>query len=313
MELSKSKPPLPLRWGIVSGTLAMVLVGSSVAVSGTLVQAPLFAVQAVRYAISVLLFSVIAKLTGLSIVRPRGREWFWLTGIATTGLVLFNLAVVRGVSRTGPAEIAVAVSCVPVVLGVVGPLLEGRVPSARVILAALVVTVGAVVVEGAGRTGIDGILWAVLALLCEAAFTLLAIPVLLKHGALGVSFHAVWIAVIELALISLLTEGPTSVARFSESDWLALLYLAFMVTAAAFLLWYFTVNELGAARAGLFTGVAPISAAFIGVAMGKVMPDAFVWLGMIIILIGLTVGLSSRRDGTPTEQDSPGALDGSAS
>ncbi len=77
--------------------------------------------------------------------------------------------------------------------------------------------------------------------------------------------------------------------------------------------WYFTVNELGAARAGLFTGVAPISAAFIGVAMGKVMPDAFVWLGMIIILIGLTVGLSSRRDGAPTEQDSPGALDGSAS
>ena len=204
----------------------MIIVGSSVAVSGTLVEASLFAVQAVRYSIAVLLLFFIAKLAGIPIARPRGREWFWLTGVATAGLVFFNLAVVRGVSRTGPAEIAVAVSCVPVVLGVVGPLLERKVPSARVVLAAIIVTIGAVVVEGAGRTGIDGILWAVLALFCEAAFTLLAIPLLPKHGALGVSFHSVWIAVVELAAIALVTEGPGSVERFSEADWLALTYLA---------------------------------------------------------------------------------------
>ncbi len=308
MVLSKAKSGPPLGRSVVSGTFAMAIVGSSVAVSDLLVKAPLFAVQAVRYSIAALLLFVIAKLTGSPIARPRGREWFWLTGIATTGLVFFNLAVVRGVSQAGPAEIAVAVSCVPVALGVVGPLLERKAPSTRVVLAAIIVTIGGVVVEDAGRAGVDGILWAVLALFCEAAFTLLAIPVLHKHGALGVSFHSVWIAVLELAAISLVTEGPGSITRFSEADWLALVYLAFMVTAVAFLLWYFTVNELGAARAGLFTGVAPISAAFVGFAMGKKIPSVFVWVGMIVILVGLTVGLSSSRNGTDSERGTSNAL-----
>jgi hypothetical protein len=47
----------------------------------------------------------------------------------------------------------------------------------------VVVTAGSALVEGAGRTDPVGVAWSAVALCCEAAFTLLAVPVLPRHGA----------------------------------------------------------------------------------------------------------------------------------
>ena len=109
----------------------MVVVGSSVGVSHSLIEAPLFTAQALRYWAAVLILLLVARCAAVRIVRPRGREWLWLCGVAATGLVLFNVAVVRGVSHAEPAVIAVAVACAPVLISVLGPLLEGRRPTRR--------------------------------------------------------------------------------------------------------------------------------------------------------------------------------------
>ena len=91
---------------------------------------------------------------------------------------------------------------------------------------------------------------------CEAAFTLLAVPVLGRHGPLGVSVHATWIATVIFAVLGGVREGPAAVTRLSAADWLATGYLAVGVTAVAFVLWYTSVDRLGAGRAGLLTGIA---------------------------------------------------------
>ena len=279
---------------IASGVFGMCLVGGSVGVSRELTSAPLFTAQAIRYAAASLVLLALAKAARVPIVRPRGREWCWLTGIAALGLVLFNVAIVRGVAHAEPAVIAVAVACVPVVLGVIGPLLEGRAPNRRVLLAAVVVTAGSALVEGTGRADAIGIGWAAVALVCEASFTLLAVPVLGRHGAWGVSLHSVWIGALMLVPLGLITEGPYAAGRLTATDWAAMAYLAIMVTAVAFLLWYSTVAALGAAAVGLLTGVAPISAALTGMATGGRVPGPLVWLGMLVVISGLGVGLVRR-------------------
>lgn len=272
----------------------MTLVGSSVGVSHVLIKAPLFTAQAIRYAVAILILSALAKLARAPISRPRGQEWLWLAGIAATGLVLFNVAVVRGVAHTEPAVLAVAVACVPILLGIIGPLLERQTPRRRILLAALVVTAGSVLVEGAGRTDMVGVAWAVVALMCEAAFTLLAVPVLPRHGAWGVSLHSVWIGAIMLIVLGIVTEGTTAVARLSVADWAAMAYLSLMVTAVAFILWYSTVAALGAGRVGLLTGVAPVSAAVTGIVTGSRVPSPLVWLGILVVISGLIAGIWSR-------------------
>jgi drug/metabolite transporter (DMT)-like permease len=164
------------------------------------------------------------------------------------------------------------------------------------VAAALVVTCGAGLVQGLGRTDAVGVAWAVVVFGCEAAFTLLAIPVLGRHGPWGVSVHATWLATVMFAVLGITREGPAAIARLSRADWLAVGYLAVAVTAAAFVLWYSSVRRLGASRAGLLTGIAPVAAAVTGVLLGGPAPTPLVWAGIVVVAAGLTVGFRPRRD-----------------
>ncbi len=285
----------PMAGAVVAGVAGMTLVGSSVAVSHELVDAPLFTAQAARYGLAAVLLLVLCRATGVRPVRPRGREWWWLAGVAASGLVLFNIAVVRGVAHAEPAVIAVAVACAPVFLGVIGPLAQRHRPAGPVVAAAVVVTVGCVLVEGTGRADAVGVGWAAVALACECCFTLLALPVLGRHGAWGVSLHAVWMGAAMFGALALLTEGTGAATTLSGSQWAAVGWLAVAVTAAAFVLWYSAVHRLGPARAGLITGVAPVAAALSGLLLAGIAPGSGVWLGISVVVGGLAAGLASTR------------------
>ncbi len=223
----------------------------------------------------------------------------WLVGIATTGLVLFNVAVVRGVAHAEPAVVAVAVACVPVVLASAGPLLQGHAPPRRALVAALVVTAGAVLIAGTGRTDALGVVWALVTLACESFFTLLAVPVLPRLGPGGVSVHSMWIAALMFAGLSLIGEGPGAVSRLTATEWAAAAYMGVIMTPVAFVLWYSAVASLGPGRAGLLTGLAPASAAVTGILVGTEAPAPLVWVGMSVVAFGLVTGLfspGSRHD-----------------
>ncbi|WP_441961493.1 DMT family transporter [Mycolicibacterium houstonense] len=291
----------PTRAGL-SGALGMVFVGGSVAVSGALADTPLYTAQALRYAIACLLLLAWIRLTGRTLRRPRGAEWFWLSGVTVSGLVLFNVALVYGSRHAEPAVLAVAVACVPVALAVAGPLLEGRRVRTRVLAAAMVVSVGAVVVEGLGHADGMGLLWALVVFGCEAGFTLLAVPVLASHGPAGVSVHTTWLAAAIFGALALGTEGWRAAGDFDTGEILAIGYLAIGVTAVAFILWYTCVRRLGAGAAGLLTGVAPVAAAVIGIPVTGALPAAAVWAGVGLIACGLALGL---RDSGVTGQTPP--------
>jgi drug/metabolite transporter (DMT)-like permease len=280
--------------GAVSGASAMIFVGGSVAASSELARAPVFAAEAVRYAAACLLLVLLCRVTGRRLVLPRGAEWLWLSGIAVTGLVVFNVALVEGSRYAEPAVLGVAVACVPSLLAVIGPLLGAARPRAAQVAAALVVTCGAALVQGLGRADAAGLAWAAVVLGCEAAFTLLAIPVLGRHGPWGVSVHATWLGTAIFAVVGLATEGPAAAVRLNVPGWLAVGYLAVAVTAAAFVLWYSGVARLGAATAGLLAGLAPVAAAAAGVLLGGPAPRPLVWVGMAVVAAGLALGLGRR-------------------
>lgn len=234
----------PTRAGL-SGALGMTFVGGSVAVSSVLAEAPLHTAQALRYAMACVLLLAWARLTGQPLRLPRGSEWLWLLSVTASGLVLFNVALVYGSRHAEPAVLAVAVACVPVALATMGPLLEGHTPRSRLLGAAVVVSVGAVVVEGLGRADGNGLFWATVVFVCEAGFTLLAVPVLGSHGPAGVSVHTTWMAAAMFAALALATEGWRAASSFSIGEILAIGYLAVCVTAVAFVLWYTCVRTLG--------------------------------------------------------------------
>lgn len=288
---------------LAMGAVAMASVGGSVAVSGVLADAPLFTVQAIRYAAASLLLLALARAARVPIRVPRGAEWLWLSGVAALGLVLFNVALVRGSEHAEPAALGVAVACVPVVLALVGPLLEGGRPAPGAVLAAVVVTAGAALVQSGGRTDLAGLGWAATVLVCEVGFTLLAVPVLRRHGPWGVSVHTCWIATAQLTVLAALTEGPAAASTLRGPHLAAIAYLAVVLTAIAFILWYSAVGRLGTALAGLLTGVAPVAAAAVGMLLGGPVPGPAVWAGTALVVAGLLLGVGTRRPRRPWRAD----------
>jgi drug/metabolite transporter (DMT)-like permease len=132
--------------------------------------------------------------------------------------------------------------------------------------------------------------------------------VLGRHGAWGVSVHSVWIGAVMLTVLGVVTEGPAAAARLTPSDFAAVAYLAVLVTVVAFVLWYSTVAALGPARAGVLTGIAPVSAALTGMATGSRAPSLAMWAGIAVVMAGLAAGLWSRtRPGLPGAAASPAA------
>ena len=277
--------------GSLLAALALTLVGSLVAASDLVEGYPLSTGQALRYALAGAVLLVIARGR---LPRLDRNETFGLVALAATGLVLFNVFVIEGVRETDPATVGVIVGCVPVVLAIAGPLLDKRPLSGRVIVAAVVVAAGAAGVQWAGG-GITaaGLLLALGALACEAAFSLLAVPHLKRLGALAVSTYACLFAVPMLAVWSLLVEGP-GLPMPDAGEAAALAYLGVGVTVLGFVSWYTAVALLGVEKAGLFSGVLPVSALVFSAALGvaELSPERLA--AVAIVALGVTLGVRSE-------------------
>jgi drug/metabolite transporter (DMT)-like permease len=288
--------------GVLGASLAMLAVGAGVAVSAALTDYPVFGAQAVRYAAASVLLGVVALALKRTIPLPRRSEWPWLVGVALSGLVLFNIAVIRSVEHAEPAATAVIIGAVPLVLVMADSVRLRRRPSSLLVVGATLVVLGAALVQGGGRTTLEGLAWATVALGCEAAFTLLAVPVLARLGAIGVSFHTTWMAALLLGALALVVDGSGSLPAMDGGEIFAVAFLAVVVTAVAFLLWYSAVEGLGPGTAGLFAGLMPVAAALSGVVPGLTTVTPVVIGGSVLVGLGISVGLlaPTTRPGSVT-------------
>jgi drug/metabolite transporter (DMT)-like permease len=285
--------------GSALAALAFALVGSLVAASDSVETYPLAEGQFLRYLLAA---AVLVALARGRLPRLTRREALGLTGLAATGLVLFNVMVVEGVRETDPATVGVIVGCVPVLLALAGPLLERRPVSGRVLLAAVVVAAGAAGVQWTdGTITLAGLALALGALGCEAAFSLFATPHLARLGPLAVSAYACLLALPLLAAWSLVAGGP-ELPSPTATEALALAYLAIVVTTGGFLAWYTAIRLLGVERAGLLSGVLPVSALACSAAIGAATVTPARLASVAVVAAGITLGV---RAAVPRERVVP--------
>jgi drug/metabolite transporter (DMT)-like permease len=296
----------PLR-GSVGAAAAMFLVGTLAAGSSVINDYPLYGGQVLRYALAATILFAVARAKGLGLVRLTPRQALLLLSLAATGLVLFNVCVNQATRHASPTLVGTTVGTVPVVLALVGPLLVRSRPSRRVLVAAAVVVVGATVTNGLGSGSLTGLLYSVGALACEACFSLLAIPLLPKLGPVRVSAYTQAVAVPMLLIAGAVTDGSGLLRMPTAAEAAALLYLATIVSAGAFLLWYDALPRLGADRAGLFAGLVPVGAIVTTILLGLGTPTTTELGGTALVIAGLLVGMTPSRLRTPAITPAPAA------
>ncbi|GAB2813026.1 DMT family transporter [Actinocorallia aurea] len=272
----------------------MVLVGTMAAVSATVTAYPVLMGQALRYGVAAaVLLPLAARAQGSP---PKGaREWALLVALAASGLAGFNYCLVEAVRTASAATVGAVLGCAPLVISVAAPLVQRRRPSRRIVGAALIVSAGAALAGGLGGGDLRGLSYALGALAGEVLFSLLAVPLLPRLGAVRLSAYAVAAAVPLLAGAALLTGESFRVPSFAEGA--ALLYIGLVITVVAFLLWYRALGRLGADRAAPYGGLIAVSAAVSTAVVGAGLPSAAEIAGCLLVAVGVTCG--AIRPGRP--------------
>jgi drug/metabolite transporter (DMT)-like permease len=276
-----------------SGALACVIVGGSVPVTGMLDDYPLLAGQAMRYALGGLLLVAWTRLRRRPLPRPAPRDLVSLVGLAVIGALGFNACLLAAQRYAEPGFVAAMLGGTPLVLAVLGPLLAGRRPAPLALAGAVTVTVGIVVLSGGGSWHGPGLLLAVLTMLGEAAFTLLAVGVVARLGGFAVATWCCLLAAGLGALGAVVLDGTWRLPTVGEA--LALLVLAALVTAVGFCLWYRAVSRLGPDRAGVLVGLMPVSGLLVAIAVGSQPARLVPCIGVAIVTAGCILGLHRRR------------------
>jgi drug/metabolite transporter (DMT)-like permease len=224
-----------------------------------------------------------------------------MLAVAAVGLAGFNAFLIAAVRETDAASVGAVVGCVPVALALLGPLLESRPLRPRVIAAAALVAVGAGVVQWSGaRPSLLALALALGALACEAAFSLVAVPLIASVGPAIVATYACLFATPLLLGASVVVDGRGALPIPTGEEAAALVYLAVMVTAIGFALWYASIEGLGVDRAGLFAGVMPVSALLTAAAIGASELTSVRLLGTIAVGAGVSAGVTAAGRGAVT-------------
>ena len=286
--------------GNLQAAIGMAVVGTLTAVSATISHYPVYGGQAVRYAVAAVILLFVARLRDRGRPAVRVPRWHWplIAVLAATGLAGFNICIVEGTRYTSPATIATVVGSVPIVLAIAAPLMDGRRPARRTVAAAALVTAGACVANGLGGGGLPGLLLALGALAGEVCFSLLAIPLLPRLGAVRVSAYSAAAAVPMLLVAGLVADGTGVVRPPTWSEAAGFTYLSLVVTAGAFILWYDALGRIGADRAGLFAGLIPVSAVVTTMVLGLRTPGMAELAGALLVGLGVVTGLR-RSAGRP--------------
>jgi drug/metabolite transporter (DMT)-like permease len=282
--------------GVAQCTIVMVMLGCSFPISRELLGYPVLTGQAMRYAVAAAALAAVLAWHRRGIrTRPSAGELLRLCVLGATGLAWFNVCVLETLRRADPAVVGTAIGTAPIALALLGPLTRGQRPSTRLGLAAAVVVAGTALVYGAGNTTGAGLAWAAGAFAGEVGFSLIAAPLLTRLGPVRVSAYACGFAVPLLLAGAVLTGERWQPPTATETA--ALAFLALLLTAGMFPLWYAGIQRLTVERAGMFIGLLPVVTAAATALLDRLPPPPLQLAGVLVVGAGLSFGLATPEIG----------------
>ncbi|MGW9598966.1 EamA/RhaT family transporter [Streptomyces albidoflavus] len=183
-------------------------------------------------------------------------QWLCVLVLAGFGMAGFSVAATAAGHHTDPAFVVVGTA--PLVVGVLTPLFVRARPSGRVV----------------------------------AAGVLVAAPLVAPLGALRVSASACASAV-PICLAGVVATGAYVLP--TRGQLAAVVWLAAVATAVAYVLWFTALDVLGAERAVLVSGSVPLSAVATTAVMGAGAPGAGHVVGAVAVVAGRGTRTVERR------------------
>jgi drug/metabolite transporter (DMT)-like permease len=283
---------LPMIIACAQLALAMALVGANVVVARVLAQAlPIPLLLFLRCLLACLVLVPFAGIMRPGAVSIRGQGLNFALQ-AALGTVLYNVALLAGLRRTGALEAGLVLATLPAVVATGAFLLLGERLSPRrwfaVTLAVggmAALTVGRTSAGAGGTLAGDGLVF--LAVCGEAGYVLLSKRM---SAQIGVTSAAFWMQAFSALFLLPLAAPSFGSSALTGMGWeVALLLVFHSVTASVLclLLWYRGMRAVPANLAGVFTALLPATAGLLAiVALGEAATLAHM-VGFSLLLVSI--------------------------
>lgn len=302
---SKSSP-VTRDSAMLSLVAAMSMTGANVPlVKLLLASVPPGVILTARFLLAAIVLAMLARHEpGPRLGSLRARQWGAIAVLGVVGSVLFTWFVLEGVRRTSGASAGIILSALPAVVAFAGFARGERLSRGEVAMIALAVAGVALIqgqpsaatANGGATSAWLGNLLIACAVLCEAAFVLVARRISTEIGPMRLS--------LAVALVGLIVCAPFGVSAWSAYAWrmldvgTILLFIWYALTASVVCtaLWYRGVAHVETWTAGLATTAVPVSALAVSVlVLGEPLSTAQL-AGAALVIAAILAGTLSRSE-----------------
>ncbi len=255
----------------------------------------------VRYGLAAAVFVVVVLVAERTLSIRRSDLWLVLAAVLT--LWLNQLGFVYALKTTSASVVALILGATPIFAALIGLVTRTELLTSRFWLGATIsfVGVGLVALGSGGETrgGLGGVLLGVLTAATWAAYSTCVAPLMRRYSPYRISavvLSAAWV------LIALSGSGQTRSQDWSldAEVWALLVFAALGPLVLTNVLWFRSLDRIGAARATLAANLQPFVAALFAVVLLSERLVALELVGGVAIAIGI---LLARRRRPPAAVD----------
>ena len=218
-----------------------------------------------RFVLAAVTLAVLTRMIDGRLRLPPRDQLGSLLLLGFTGVFCYNICFFSGLRfiEAGRASLIIALNPMAITVGAV--FLFGERLSLLQCAGLLISLFGAFLVISNGNPAIlisGGIGWGEIAILgCViswAAYSLIGRNVLKSMSPLSAVFYSALFGALMLFPATLVGEAPLQIHTYSSADWISLLFLGILGTAAGFSLYYQAIRAIGSARSSVFINLVPL-------------------------------------------------------
>ena len=254
-----------------------------------------------RFAMATVLLLFWLYLSQGRLPRLEPRQLVAVVLLGASGVLLYNLLFFAGLETVEAGRAALIIAANPVLIAVASAMLFKEPMGASRFVGVLLSLAGAIVVISRGdlpsllNQGVgQGELMLLGCVLSWVVYTLLGRRMLRRLSPLLAVAYASLAGTLMLGAVFFWRGGMPAERLADPTVWLSLVYLAVFGTVLAFVWFYAGVKAIGAARAGQFIYLVPVSGVFLGAVLLDEPLTASLLFGGCLVIAGLW--LTNRPD-----------------
>lgn len=236
------------------------------------------------------------------IPKPTKKDWLLFMCLGLTGITFYNIFFFMASKHAPVIKSSLFIAANPVLIIILATVFLKEAISKNQVIGLIVALTGVsiIITEGdlsvfftMGFELIDVVLLG--AVVCWALYSVIGRVVLRKYSALVSTTYGIVFGTLFLFPFAYMETSLETIVNSSYTSWIAIAHMSIFVTVISFVMYYYGIQQIGAARASIFINFMPISAVIMATVF---LQEAFTFsyvIGAAFVLSGVTLSTYKGR------------------